>query len=236
MNKLGWGVGIIGSIAFIVVLFITSFKFVLYSDINFYEKEYSKYEVLDDVKMEMKDVLYVTDEMMDYLIDKREDLVVQTIVDGQAREFFNDREKIHMQDVKKLFMDGLMIRRIALAITALSILVLVLIKADFKRIIPRAFQIATVIVAAISGVSAFYISKNFNAVFVKFHLLFFNNDFWILNPETDLMINILPEGFFFDVVKSIGTTFGIVLGTLLIVSIIITISQWYKDNYVRGEF
>ncbi|MFA9376284.1 MAG: TIGR01906 family membrane protein [Lachnotalea sp.] len=228
MNKLGWGIGIFGSMALIVVLFLTSFKFVLYHDINFYEKEYSKYNVLDAVKMEMKDVLYVTEEMMDYLIDKRADLVVETVVDGNEREFFNDREKLHMQDVKSLFMDGLMIRRIALAITIVSLLLLVFMKVNLLRIISRSFLIATVLVATILGISAIYISSNFNAVFIEFHHLFFNNDYWILNPETDLMINILPENFFFDVVKSVGLTFGVLLAILLIVAVIINTTQWHK--------
>ncbi len=230
MKKLSWAIGILGSIAFIVVLFLTSFKFVLYSDLNFYEKEYSKYNVIDDVKMEMEDVLYVTEEMMDYLIDKRDDLVVNTVVDGKEQEFFNDREKIHMADVKDLFMAGLMVRRVAFIITVLSLLVLLYLKADIKRILPRAFQLAILIFGIITGASAFYISKNFSTLFIQFHLLFFDNDYWILNPETDLMINILPEGFFFDVVKAIGTTFGLSLSILLVVSVIINVIQLRKKN------
>lgn len=225
MKKISWAIGILGSITFIVVLFLTSFKFVLYSDISFYEKEYSKYEVLDDVKMEMIDVLYVTEEMMDYLIDKRDDLVVNTIVDGNEREFFNEREKIHMADVKNLFMAGLMVRRVAFIITLLALLLLIYLKADIKRILPRAFQLAILIFGIITGGSAFYISKNFSALFIQFHLLFFDNDYWILDPKTDLMINILPEGFFFDVVKAIGTTFGLSLSILLVVSVIISVMQ-----------
>ncbi|RDY29105.1 TIGR01906 family membrane protein [Lachnotalea glycerini] len=221
MNKVNYCVAILGSIACIIILFLTSFKFVLYSDIGFYEKEYTKYGVLEEVKMDMQDVLYVTQEMMNYLIDKRDNLVVETVVDGQQREFFNEREKLHMQDVKNLFMAGLMIRRIAFATLILSILILIFRKADLKRIISRAFQIATLIVGAITGVAAFYISRNFIEVFLKFHYLFFDNDYWILNPKTDLMINILPEGFFYDTIKSIGIMFGCLLGILLLITVIL---------------
>jgi integral membrane protein (TIGR01906 family) len=228
MKRMSWGIGIIGSITFILVLFLTSFKFVLYSDIHFYEKEYAKYNVLDDVKMEMKDVLYVTREMMDYLIDKRDDLVVNTIVDGKEREFFNDREKIHMNDVKNLFLAGLMVRRVAFIITAVCLLLLIYLKADLKRILPRAFLLAVAVIGIMAGAAAFYISQNFSEVFIQFHLLFFNNDYWILDPTTDLMINILPENFFFDVVKAVGTTFGIVLGMLFLLSVVIIILQRYR--------
>ena len=76
----------------IIVLLITSIELAIYMDSRFYEKEYKKYRVLDDLDMEMKDVMSVTHEMMDYLHGKRDDLVVMTTVDGEEREFFNDRE------------------------------------------------------------------------------------------------------------------------------------------------
>lgn len=221
MNKIRYGIAIVGSILFIVVLFFTSFQIVLYGIPGFYEREYSKYNVLDDVKMEMEDVLHVTDEMMNYLIDKRSDLVIETKVDGQAREFFNEREKLHMEDVKRLFLQGLLLRNIAVILTVVAIIGLVLLKTNLKSVLPRAFITAIIVVGILSVISAIYVSNNFSEVFVQFHLIFFNNDLWILNPETDLMINILPEGFFFDTVKAIGATFGILLGGFLVTSGII---------------
>ncbi|MBA4688110.1 TIGR01906 family membrane protein [Candidatus Galacturonibacter soehngenii] len=221
MNKVRNSIAIIGSILFIVALFFTSFQIVLYGIPGFYEREYSKYNVLDDVKMEMEDVLYVTDEMMDYLIDKRSDLVIETKVDGQAREFFNEREKLHMEDVKRLFLQGLLLRNIAGILTILAIIGLVLLKTDLKKVLPKAFIIATIVVGILSTIFAFYVANHFAEVFVQFHLIFFDNDLWLLNPETDLMINILPEGFFFDTVKAIGATFGVLLGVLLVASGII---------------
>lgn len=95
--------GIVASMALIIVLLITSFEIGAYSDLDWYEKEYAKYDVLTKLEMEMKDVMYVTHEMMDYLRGDREDLVVNTVVAGEEREFFNEREKAHMVDVQRLF-------------------------------------------------------------------------------------------------------------------------------------
>ena len=39
--------------------------------------------------------------------------------------------------------------------------------------------------------------QNFNKIFVKFHNLFFKNNYWLLNPLTDPIIKIMPEQFFF---------------------------------------
>lgn len=219
VKKAVWVTSVLGAVSFIIVLLVTSFQLVLYADLSFYEKEYAKYNVLEAVNMEMKDVLYVTDEMMDYLIDKREDLVVVTTVGGEEREFFNDREKAHMADVKNLFMGGLMIRRIALALTVISIAIAVISKQNFKLIIPRAFEIGTAIFGVLVLIFGILAYNNFSELFVQFHLLFFDNDLWILNPATDLMINILPEGFFFDTVKAIVLVFITLLVLMLGISI-----------------
>lgn len=37
---------------------------------------------------------------------------------------------------------------------------------------------------------------NFDKCFTFFHKLFFNNDYWLLDPKTDPIINILPETYF----------------------------------------
>lgn len=219
VKKAVWVTSVLGAVSFIIVLLVTSFQLVLYADLSFYEKEYAKYNVLEAVNMEMKDVLYVTDEMMDYLIDKRADLVVVTTVGGEEREFFNDREKAHMADVKNLFMGGLMIRRIALALTVISIAIAVISKQNFKLIIPRAFEIGTAIFSVLVLIFGILAYNNFSELFVQFHLLFFDNDLWILNPATDLMINILPEGFFFDTVKAIVLVFITLLVLMLGISI-----------------
>ena len=49
--------GIVASIALILTLLITSFEIAAYSDYGWYEKEYLKYEVLDDLEMEIEDAM-----------------------------------------------------------------------------------------------------------------------------------------------------------------------------------
>ena len=108
MKKVQWFLGIVFSLALILVLLINSFQFAAYGDFGFYEKEYKKYDVVSDLDMELKDVMYVTYEMMDYLIGDRENLDVYTVVEGKEQDFFNEQDKLHMADVKNLFLGGLM--------------------------------------------------------------------------------------------------------------------------------
>ena len=222
--------GLIAALAMIVILLITSFEIAAYSNFDWYLREYSKYEVFDDLEMEAEEVMHVTKEMMAYLRGNREDLVVETIVNGNAREFFNDREKAHMVDVQNLFLGGLDLRLGAGVVLIGALVVIVFTKADWKKLLPQSFLIGVGGFISLLGIFACLITKDFSEVFVIFHEIFFDNDLWLLDPKTDLMIRMLPEGFFFDMVVRISVCFAILLITMLLISTITLTRENHKKN------
>ena len=113
--------GVLSAFLIMGVFLITSIEAVVYWTPGYFEKEYTKHQVLKDLpEMTMEDLLYVTDEMMAYLRDNREDLHIFTTMGGEYREFFNEREIAHMVDVKELFIGGLWLRRLGLLLTVIS--------------------------------------------------------------------------------------------------------------------
>lgn len=54
-------------------------------------------------------------------------------------------------------------------------------------------SITSIIIPVLIGLG---MSISFDKVFVYFHKLFFRNDDWLFDPDTDPIINILPEGYF----------------------------------------
>lgn len=222
--------GMIASITAILILLISAIEIGAYCDYGWYEKEYAKYDVLEDLEMEMKDVMCVTEEMMAYLRGNRADLVVDTIVAGEEREFFNEREKAHMVDVKNLFIGGLWIRRIAILLFALAVVAMIKTKADWKRLLPKSFLIGLCAFAGVTaGVGLLFLS-DFNKYFLMFHEVFFDNDLWLLDPRTDLLIRMLPEGFFLDMVVRIGIIFLLLLLVGVVISIVALYTQRNKNN------
>lgn len=201
--------GILCAFALMTALLVTSVEAVTYWTPGFYEKEYEKYNVLESVHMEMEDLLDVTHEMMAFLRGHREDLHVPTIVDGQPREFFNAREIAHMEDVQGLFLAAIALRRICIGVIAASGALLFLLKANVRRVLPRMICVGTAAFFAVLAGLAGIISTNFSKYFVVFHQIFFDNDLWILDPSTDLLINIVPEPFFVDTAVRIAITYGI---------------------------
>lgn len=220
MKKIQWAAGILLAFSVIAAALITSFEIAMYADFSVYEKEYEKYDVLSDLDMTMEDTMYVTREMMAYLRGDRDTLSVVTTVEGVEQDFFNEQDRFHMGEVRDLFIGGLNIRLHACIVAAACLVFLLGEKADIRRIIPRTYQIAfglTVAAAAALGIASVI---DFNAVFVQFHHIFFDNDLWIFDPATDYMIRMLPEGLFYDMVMRIGGLFVGMLLVLLVLSLI----------------
>ncbi|MEG0564924.1 MAG: TIGR01906 family membrane protein [Hungatella sp.] len=217
MKVLHYILGILCSFCLMITLLITSIEAVTYWTPGYYEKEYTKYQVAEDVNMEMEDLLAVTHEMMAFLRGDRADLHVPTIVGGEAREFFNEREIAHMMDVRGLFLAAMVLRRICIAIGILCILLLWIIKANIKHVLPKSICIGTGLFFATVCLLTGIISTDFTKYFVLFHKIFFRNDLWLLDPRTDLLINIVPEPFFVDTAARIGMIYG---GAVLILFVI----------------
>ena len=220
MKKLQWAAGIVLSFSIIAILLITSFEIAMYSDFSVYEKEYEKYDVLSDLDMTMEDVMHVTREMMAYLRGDRDTLSVVTTVEGTEQDFFNEQDRFHMGEVRDLFIGGLNIRTGAAAAALICLVFLVVSKARLRKILARSYQIAL----GITGAAVLFIGiaavVDFNAVFVQFHHIFFDNDLWLFDPAEDYMIRMLPEGLFADMVLRIGILFVAGLAVLLIASIV----------------
>ncbi len=60
---------------------------------------------------------------------------------------------------------------------------------------------------------------DFNWLFTQFHLLSFSNDFWLLDPSTDYLIMLFPEGFWFDAVI-------VIFGLMALLALAIGFTGW----------
>lgn len=229
MNRLlQYTIGIIFSICLMIVLLFTSVEAAVYWVPGYFEAEYSKYQVTDAVSMTMDDLLEVTDEMMLYLKGKRADLHVTTTMGGLEREFFNAREIAHMEDVRGLFLGGIAMRKGCLLIMAFCVILLYLLKTSFKKTFPRAVCAGSGLFFLLTAIVSFIISTDFNRYFILFHEMFFKNDLWMLDPSTDMLINIVPEGFFSDTVFLIASFFF--LSVLILISICLFVTHKYGKN------
>lgn len=221
----------------IIAMLITSFQIAIYGDpdYRFYQKEYEKYQVTESLYMDMEDVMEVTSYMMDYLIGKEEVLSIETEVEGRTQDFFNEQDRLHMEDVKNLFLGGLKLRTVMLFLAAVLVLFLILTKADLKKMLTGAYFAALGVFAILIAGLLVSFAVDFTASFTVFHEIFFTNDLWMFDPAEDYMIRMLPEGFFYDMVMRIGAFF--VGGLVLLFAVMMAVRQkaFWKYRGKTGE-
>ncbi len=219
---------ILFSVLMLITVLLSAVELTVYAGTDWFQKEYEKYYVLEDVRgeMSMESALRVTDEMMQYLKGNRKDLIVLTTIDGKRQEFFSQREKDHLRDCQSLFLLGFRIRNFC-GIASLLVLILAFRNArkrsengiTFTRNVPKAFVVIVLSLLTFGLI----IARDFDRYFVIFHRIFFDNELWLLDPSEDNLINLLPEGFFVD---TAGHILLLTLGmTMLIAGIFFLLSR-----------
>lgn len=221
-GKLQLALSTAAMLLFIVAALLTSFQIAIYGDseYGFYKDLYEKYQVTGELDMELEDVMTVTDYMMAYLIGEEEELSIVTDVDGRKQDFFNEQDRLHMADVRRLFLGGLKLRTVFLILAAVIIVVLFFQKVDMRKILTKTYSWALAAFLAALVFLGIGFAVDFTACFRIFHEIFFTNDLWMFDPAEDYMIRMLPEGFFFDMAVRIVLIF---LGFLLMIRVLLWI-------------
>lgn len=156
----------------------------------------------------------------DYLSGKTDVFQLEISGDGGNVPAFQDREIAHMADVKHLVGLGLSMRWILLGCLALAGLLYF-----FNRKGKGMIRTRDVELGASYGVFLFYALLlsvvlwgilDFTSLFTVFHHVLFTNDLWLLNPQTDKLIQLMPEPFFMEYATRLVTrNFMFYLGILL---------------------
>ena len=197
------------SVALIAVLILTSVDLNCFSR-PFYADQYRQLNTAQTIGMSEEDLDLTTDVLLDYTQGKRGNLDVQAVIGGQVQEVFNQREKDHMVDVQALYLNAMSVRNLAAAIVIVGLGLLVMKKDKaLRRQTAKMFLKTSAVLMGLAGALAFYAFLDFNEFWTMFHHIFFRNDLWLLDPNTDVLIMMVPETFFFNLVFRILGGFGL---------------------------
>lgn len=198
-------------LAFILIISISLSLLVLSLEFNTYNKSYyldsyEKYNVLETTGKSLEQLEVITEDIIEYLKGNGGNELLNP--------HFNEKEVLHMEDVVQLFDYARIIKYISITISILIIVYFILNK--LYRFLAKTLSLGLFLNHAIIIFLIVLISTNFNKYFTIFHEIFFSNDLWILNPNTDLMIQMLPEPFFSTIGLRIGLFFLIFLAIIQI--------------------
>jgi integral membrane protein (TIGR01906 family) len=192
----------LGAAAFVVALplfLILGNVLDVAGDRDFYLSEFAKYDVGRVTGLDQAQLASVADVFIAYLRDPSARLDVVVRLGGVERRLFSERESRHMEDVQHLFK---LVRDVRLGAGAvLLILPLVGLGLGGSAFLARLGTLLTaggIVTVVLLGLAGLLSLVDFSQAFVRFHELAFSNDLWILDPRTDYLIMLYPEGFWLD--------------------------------------
>ena len=119
------------------------------------------------------------------------------------------RESSHMVDVRNLYRFAMVLRNVAIILLVLSLVYMtVRLKSGTLTIFSINYMKTAILAAVFFAMLAGWAYVDFDAFWTTFHKLAFRNDLWLLNPATDLMINLFPSQFFSSMVFRIVGMFA----------------------------
>ncbi|MBQ1288989.1 MAG: TIGR01906 family membrane protein [Erysipelotrichaceae bacterium] len=177
-------------------IFLTIVDFCCF-DSNFYAKIYKQENTAASIGVTDETLVDMTNILLDYLKDKRDNIDGTAVVKGVEREIYDQREKLHMVDVKALYKNALLIRGACLIGAAvLFAVVWFQNKKESFTLYRKGYVRALCVFAGIFAALGLYAFIDFDRFWTDFHLLLFDNDLWLLDPATEIMINMVPSAFF----------------------------------------
>jgi integral membrane protein (TIGR01906 family) len=200
---------------FIFILCLPVFIFtasvgLAFNSLSLYKYGFKKYDISRVTGIAPGELTKAARGLISYWNTGKDLIDTKVLKDGQSLTLYNEREVVHLKDVKALVRIDYLVLGLA-GLYCIMYLAYVLRGKTPRQLREAALaglggSLATLGVLAALGIA---VSLDFNSFWWQFHLLSFANDFWLLDPRTDYLVMMFPEGFWFDSVMVIAAVSGV---------------------------
>lgn len=216
---------IIKTAAFIIfviavpLLLFTSAVRIVVNDLRLYHYGFVKYNIPQATGgIELSELDRAASELVQYFNSDEERI---NIVLKSGVELYNRKEIDHLKDVKDLIWFGYQLQVYSLDYVVGYLIILLAMGGKhwlltFKRL-AQALMYGGGLTLALMAAIGIAMLVAFDRVFLFFHLVGFSNLLWVLDPRTDKLIQMFPEGFFFDASLTLA---GVTLALALLVGVV----------------
>ncbi len=163
-----------------------------------YEYGINKYGINQATGIDKPELARVYQHLATYFNFKAESAQIEVSMQGRMVDLFNERELIHLQDVRSLVQMGYWIQRVSFFLIVSCALVLFFgLKAGWRTLI-KGLTYGSAITLGLMAFVLLWALIGFDRLFILFHEVSFSNDYWILDPSRDYLIMLTPGGFLYD--------------------------------------
>ena len=162
-----------------------------------YHYGFNKYNISQTTGLTDAELDNIAQGLINYF-NSDEDYIRLTVErEGKPFPLFNQREIIHLRDVKGLFHRDYWVLLGTLAY-ALSYIILSLLWRQDRRQLGWGLVGGGGLTLGVMLALGVGILLNFDQLFWQFHLISFANELWQLDPTQDSLIQLFPGGFWYD--------------------------------------
>jgi len=232
----------LAALLFIVALpvaLVTTNVRIIANEPRLYQYATDHYHTTETTGIPRSELLRASGELRSYFNNDADTIFVRVTNDqGEPESLFNSRETAHLRDVKTVFQGSFRVQEVAVVfVLAYVVAVFIWAREHSLQALAREVLIAAAVSAVAVGLLGAFALAGFDAAFERFHLLFFTNDLWQLDPATDHLIQMFPEDFWRDVTLWVG------VGTLAELGLLAAAAGAYlgitrdsiDDSYVLPE-
>lgn len=189
---------VIFSISLLYSLLIMSFYLSCFIDKNLLYNLIIKYNTKNYLPFDIsnEDLKLISTELIQYISGKLAFLETKVNINNVLTSFFSIRSKIHMSDVKYIINMLLNSCYVSIFLCLFSLIKINSFKNNPFDKIYTVYKKILILFYIIFGIIIIFALFDFNAFFITFHKIAFNNDLWLLDPNEDYIICLLPEKIF----------------------------------------
>lgn len=217
--RLAWGLAtLLFLLSLPVALMTSNVRWLTISDLSFYQRGYERHYSYQSTGLSKQELDRATREMITYFNSSEEFPRIQVTSGGRTFPLFDERDSLHLRDVRDLIQLTYRIQEVSLAYVLLFSVAL-LWRPNGKALsrLARPWLLGSVFTACLLVVVGAAMMLDFDRLFLQFHLISFSNEFWMLNPATSYLIRMVPQGFFVDLalwVAGLALVQAVVLASL----------------------
>jgi len=205
-------------ILMIPVALITTNIRVVISEQETYDHSVREYNAHRASGIPESELLRANNEIRRYLVseDAGPLAIEVTNKSGQAENLFSARETSHMADVRDLVQAMFKAQVFAIAVVLAAAVAMTALWGP--RVLAAALLYGALLTAGTLVATGLLAAGGFDAAWSQFHVIAFSNDLWKLDPDTDHLIQMYPEAFWFEITAILGAATLLEAAALALVS------------------
>ena len=220
----------------VTVFLLTTNVRLAFDSLALYRFGFEQYNAPTTTGLSIDQLMDVATEVRDYFNSSDELLDVQVDLAGEVRPLFNEREILHMRDVKGL-VRGIYALQALSGVYLLGYAAVVLAAGRWRgaQAVARRLALACLSAVALLAVAGLASLVGFDQLFYRFHVISFTSGTWTFDPRYNYLTRLFTEGFFMQAAQLVAA--AVIVEAIAIAAVCLAAMRWLsrREAAANGE-